>query len=631
MLRDEIPPLFIEALRIFREQLLDMTEVVRLFYRFIPIEGSLDPFFNPVSKRILELLKHHECLPSVSGTWCRPNQLCTVEGDILSPGFLQEDDITEFLGLSVLHPSVQLPAPIMKSLGIAALGSATLVEILKNVTKSQTRLRERGLPFLVQWLSCFYSRLEIEFKAERIANVPIKAPQTLKPRLKELAAVPFLPCRDGSFVAATHPARVYLLTSPDKSGTSATQSALASFQHELHILDPMFVSSLEAVPDRPPRLFSELLKLLGVCELNDTKEIITKHIVPTLARVDADHPIAINISLAYLMFIKESKFDCTVSALQDVLPQLVLPVRIGAADGAVVAVPVHRFFDAHVLPLHFDKFAYNTFDLFADFALTSPTGTRFPAWSVIDTQVLLSLYTKEQVCNDKLQLRENWRTFLHKLLGVVDFIVATKTATEFRLDERDATIWRTNTSSYTALERVALDLKFHDQKDTTSPSSSAAEVGINGRVVSVTDCVSHELALMWGYSSVAAATQQVCHSFTHPDDKFAIPSLFIDPLACIAVMRRLVAGLQTVWGGYSSFLTAHCTVSVAKKQREYTIGPSTFLLHLRSLPWVPAKLDSSRLYKPSEVWVETPWLRQTVGDAFLYVFVLSALVVIMLT
>jgi hypothetical protein len=44
---------------------------------------------------------------------------------------------------------------------------------------------------------------------------------------------------------------------------------------------------------------------------------------------------------------------------------------------------------------------------------------------------------------------------------------------------------------------------------------------------------------------------------------------------------------------------------------------------LRSLPWVPVKLDSSRLYKPSEVWIETPWLRQTVGDAFLYVFVLS--------
>eukprot|EP01062_Namystynia_karyoxenos_P043159 TRINITY_DN3159_c1_g1_i3.p1 TRINITY_DN3159_c1_g1~~TRINITY_DN3159_c1_g1_i3.p1 ORF type:complete len:3805 (+),score=1311.45 TRINITY_DN3159_c1_g1_i3:71-11485(+) len=260
-LRSEIPALFVDSLKVFREHFPSSAEALSSYFAFVPEQGSVVGFFRPLVGSIHAALRRERCMLAADGTWCTPADCA------LCPGALAEARIAEHvappdvlwgaLHKRYLHPGVRLPPALQRQLHIDSVGLRQLCRVGEWVAERAaepdfTYPGEGKLQWTARWLMCCHECLE-----GRCGPLPAGRKAAMAP----LRGLRLIPLASGA-AAALSDGPVFFPQKVDEQGDS--EEHLSDDRLSLRVIDAQLLRQLGEAQNAQLR---GLLAELGVREI----------------------------------------------------------------------------------------------------------------------------------------------------------------------------------------------------------------------------------------------------------------------------------------------------------------------------------------------------------------------------
>ena len=389
-LRDEIPALFIESLSTFKSQpSVSEIEAVRNFLQFVPLDGEVVDFFQPIPKQILGLLRTYECLPvmTMSGiAWKRPSEVVDCKDPVIRE-VMTNDVLQTHLNMYYLHSDLKgaVTSQLLSSLGVQKLMPNQVIDVFSKICCDNETLF--NLSTLAKWLACFCQLLRDDLAHGH---------DDLLEKIRNLSVYPLSNGRHVSLKSDS----VFFPVKDDVKGGRIVHSLQYLYQ-DLCTINPDIYNTSSEITNSYVKQF---LQILGVRDMTP-QQIMQGHIIPVL-KSDNWKMKSRETLVAYVIFIKQ-EFDKKPLNINEIKDIIVLSTNQGMVRPTESIV-------------HFSCRYENSIDLLHDFPDYQ--------WIVVDSVYL------ESLGNDT---RKSWRNFLQNF-GVVDFLKIKRVVTV--LDNEDISL-----------------------------------------------------------------------------------------------------------------------------------------------------------------------------------------------
>lgn len=267
-LRDQIPPIFENAVNSFKED----ENLKRTFFNFIPLKEEIqDPFFLPVVEKIHQLMAENECILTDSGAWRRPREVLMAEPTIRE--LIPNSDLKDLLNVEFISNEFKAKKEILRALGVKEFQLSHLYKVLSNSDFVQKQADE--------WFAKLYSFLNDQ-----------KVEEEDKDAISNLRIIKL---GDGSLTSISEGTIFFPLAKKEEYG----------FEKEIRIVKSEILKGKDA------KSAEEFLRGIGV-KTASPFEIIENHILPIYESSDEKENWACKgekILLGYVRFIKDNLDD----------------------------------------------------------------------------------------------------------------------------------------------------------------------------------------------------------------------------------------------------------------------------------------------------------------------------------
>ena len=125
-LRDQVAPLFVAAVELFKESQGGLRTT---FLSFVS-EQKPAGVFGPVSDRILASLREMECILTASDHWAKPGQVVAASEQLQA--VISDADVQQILGREYMATQFKVPPSLLKSLGVLLFQMPELLRCLQH-------------------------------------------------------------------------------------------------------------------------------------------------------------------------------------------------------------------------------------------------------------------------------------------------------------------------------------------------------------------------------------------------------------------------------------------------------------------------------------------------------------------
>ncbi|KAJ3090554.1 hypothetical protein HK102_003386 [Quaeritorhiza haematococci] len=341
-LRSELPSLFVHAFEIHRNRWGTanlhsdaVAQHLTIFFRFLPSEGETTGFFKPITRGIVDEMRHSRCVLDSTGQWVLPSQVVgDVKHDVqkVVPATL----LKELLGLHYMHPALNLNPVTKSALGIRSFTSADLTCIMDIIIRRPGGLEAhlRTDPsWLKNWLACVYQYINDAKTHHGVGAGSAGSAAVVAKTLERLKRMTILPLSRSKKFTAVADGPLFFRTSEEKKGSGSAETAFGgdgryTFINDLREVDidvllagSVTVSKTDADYDHldsveddvKTSMVKSLLMMMGV-KSTTGHEITHHHVLPAIRnfhRRESNGEKQMDVFVGYINFLKEHAAVCS--------------------------------------------------------------------------------------------------------------------------------------------------------------------------------------------------------------------------------------------------------------------------------------------------------------------------------